>query len=209
MSNYLDLLILSPFYERETFTTALKELKIIFNKDENNIFYRCRRSYWKIYNRFREKFNSITIICIEPHPTNMSMLSKAIKANDLINVVPINVACAASNGHTKLWISTKSDSHSLVKPLQSNKYITVPKRSIDSIISELKIDNIDLIKIDVEGAEYDVIKGALKTIEKHKPLIIVEIKAENYNTIIHVLRTLGYSVTRIEGNNYIARSIRN
>lgn len=52
------------------------------------------------------------------------------------------------------------------------KIHTVPLRTLDSY----KFDDVDFIKIDVEGLEHDVLKGARRTIAKCKPMIVVEQK---------------------------------
>lgn len=53
----------------------------------------------------------------------------------------------------------------------SQQLVSVPKRTIDSY----KFDNVDAIKIDVEGSELMVMQGARHTIEKHRPSVQVEI----------------------------------
>lgn len=65
---------------------------------------------------------------------------------------------------------------------------TVPVVTIDS----LKIPRLDLLKIDVEGMELDVLEGALETIMRCKPILIVEhIKLESYE-LPAVLKSFGY-----------------
>lgn len=47
-------------------------------------------------------------------------------------------------------------------------------RALDSVVDELQIDDITLIKMDVEGFEFQVLQGALKTLERFRPAIILE-----------------------------------
>jgi len=52
--------------------------------------------------------------------------------------------------------------------------ITVEICTLDQTLLEEKIEPVDLIKIDVEGAEMEVLEGALKTVKSQKPLVIFE-----------------------------------
>ena len=64
-----------------------------------------------------------------------------------------------------------------------------PMRKLDSIEFENKID---ILKIDIDGEEYQVLKGASSLIEKCKPIIIIELNKDK-NKIINWLKRIGYS----------------
>jgi FkbM family methyltransferase len=53
------------------------------------------------------------------------------------------------------------------------------EHSIDFIVEKLRLKRVDLIKIDIEGEEYNALKGATKTIKRFKPKIIIEIHSKN------------------------------
>lgn len=72
-------------------------------------------------------------------------------------------------------------------------------------MSELKIKKVDLVKIDVEGAEADVLKGATKTLKKYHPKIIFEAWDEQYlKKVKEVLKPFNYKIKQIAPENYIA-----
>lgn len=74
--------------------------------------------------------------------------------------------------------------------------ITAPLISIDS----LQFSNVDFIKIDVEGMEMDVLRGAKETLEKYHPSIYVEwIKTEK-KLLETILLDLGYTLKTYGGN---------
>lgn len=52
--------------------------------------------------------------------------------------------------------------------------VDVQCRTLDGVVGELAISRIDVIKVDVEGAEREVLQGATETIEKFKPTLLVE-----------------------------------
>jgi FkbM family methyltransferase len=103
------------------------------------------------------------------------------------------MACYSSDGYLDLYIARESGLHSLVQPRSENK-IRVKTCTLDSIIEKLHIDNIRLIKIDVEGAEIEVIKGAIKTIVKHRPTIIVEVWFSNIAEFVKLMFKLNYRI---------------
>ena len=77
------------------------------------------------------------------------------------------------------------------------KQIVVETITIDSIVHSENINNISLIKIDVEDAEILTLKGANGTLQKKKiKMMMIEYHSlESYNYIIKLLRELSYSIS--------------
>jgi len=98
------------------------------------------------------------VIAIEPHPENYRVLIRNIKANNLNNVIALNVAAWSGERKLKLFIGDSGSRHSVKKDF-GRGYIEVPARALDSILNELKVENVDLIKIDVEGRSSRFLKG--------------------------------------------------
>jgi FkbM family methyltransferase len=82
-------------------------------------------------------------------------------------------------------------------------------------LDHFRLEDVSIIKIDVEGAEYDVLRGAAATIRKNKPVLVVEImggsdidkaapdtKAEIVKTI-DLIKSMGYEVRRIDTWDYL------
>jgi hypothetical protein len=68
--------------------------------------------------------------------------------------------------------------------LDSERVAQVEARTLDSF----EFDAVDLIKLDIQGAEYAALVGARETIERHRPVILVEEKAasvEKVGTAVH------------------------
>ena len=59
------------------------------------------------------------------------------------------------------------------------------------------------VKIDVEGAKYEVLKGAIKTFENLRPYLIMETFPHNKKQVFKFLRRYKYKVMHIEHNNYL------
>ena len=69
------------------------------------------------------------------------------------------------------------------------------------------ISKIDFIKCDVEGFEFNVLLGAEKTLLKYKPLIFVEVFANNKDKVFEYLNNLGYAVIKtFDASNYLFKN---
>ena len=79
--------------------------------------------------------------------------------------------------------------------------------SLDSI-SYIFTNNVSVIKIDVEGFEFLVLNGSKTFLEKHKPIIFIEIFEAQYNKTLELLNSLNYVLIENLGElNYIFKHI--
>ena len=109
--------------------------------------------------------NTGKVIAIEPEPENYKQLLKNIKLNDFRNVIPLNIALFNHEGREKLYLSSFSGSHSLSPKEDTISSIEVPLKTLDNLLEELNLKKVDIIKIDAEGAEIPILKGAEKTLK--------------------------------------------
>lgn len=154
--------------------------------------------YYSIYASKKVGKNG-TVIAIEPHPKNFKML--LINTRGLNNVIPINTAIWSEDTTAKLYLGQGMALHSLVYASEGG-YIKVKALMLDSLIRELNIPRVDVVKIDTEGAELEVLKGARSTLKFLKSLLI-EIHGKNpeefkkaEKTIAEFLRSYGFSVEK-------------
>jgi hypothetical protein len=66
----------------------------------------------------------------------------------------------------------------------------------------------DILKIDVEGAEYEVLKGAHQLLSQVRPLILCEVSSENADQIGKLLRSYGYELFDLDRDNNSRRPLR-
>jgi len=99
--------------------------------------------------------NFETILAFEPHPQNLAMLKSTIAAGRLRNVIARNEAVSDTDGTAILHLQRKRGEHSIMKK-GGTQQLPVRTIKLDSIVNE----TVDLAKVDVEGAEWKVIKGA-------------------------------------------------
>lgn len=90
-----------------------------------------------------------------------------------------------------------------IKNYVDNNNVFIPTLSLDFMIDIF--ENVSVIKIDVEGFEYYVLKGAEIFLKKFKPSIIIEIFKDNYEKTNELLISYGYSlISKLEGDeNYL------
>jgi FkbM family methyltransferase len=130
------------------------------------------------------EFQPRNVYAFEPNPEMFPEMKKVIALNaenlgERINkIIPVPKALGKSQSTMKLYTqgiydgSTSMLQHDKIKGRQ--KEYDVPVVSIDDYVRENSLD-VGLIKLDVEGAESDVIEGALETIKTQKPLLIISV----------------------------------
>lgn len=114
--------------------------------------------------------NEGKIIAIEPEPENYKKLLDNIKLNNFKNIIPVNLGLSDHNGIEKLYLNSSSTDHSLVKKSKNENFINIKVRTLDSLLEELNFKKIDVLKIDTEGAELLILKGAEETLRKNPRL---------------------------------------
>ena len=123
------------------------------------------------------------VYAFEPSADTSELLKKTISINHFENIIePHAEAMGAASGKTTFYVSdVKGDnSNSLVsykadRPLHP---MEVDMLSIDDFVKNKKLDSLAFIKIDVEGAEYDTLCGAVNTFSNFRPACIVAIHPE-------------------------------
>ncbi len=108
----------------------------------------------------------------EPVPENLERLRSAISLNNFENITVHETAITASGGTILLRSHEFSTSWSLMEQRGHPEGITVSCETLDSLAQSLPLP--DLIKIDVEGAEVDVLRGGIEILTNNCLLLFVE-----------------------------------
>jgi len=119
----------------------------------------------------------------EPYPPVIDLLEKNINLNRQFENISVHkLALGAESGSTELYIPLQDhgvveSSCSLNKTFKDDhsNVIPVTVTTIDQHLAESSSQRISLVKIDVEGTEADVLRGASNLLEKHRPLLFMEI----------------------------------
>lgn len=158
----------------------------------------------------KELNNFGKVLSFEPMRENFEILEKNIKLNNLNNVLSFELALGNKEGEATFYLDREGvggGGHSLLKEAQTEKsgIVKVQVKKMDNLLNSLKLTRVDLIKIDVEGAESEVLKGAKKTLKKFHPKIIFEAWDNNYlNKCLKILKPLKYHIKKISKDNYLA-----
>lgn len=115
------------------------------------------------------------IYALEPENKNYKVLCKNVVHNELKNITPLKLAVFSKNNHTVNLNISNNDSgwHSLLIDYSQKKQ-RVKTITLDKLIKQYRLKDIGLIKIDVEGAEYDILKGSVNTLKKIHPVFLIE-----------------------------------
>lgn len=115
------------------------------------------------------------VVCVEPEPTNLGWIRRSIELNGYKNIHLCNLALSDHDGECTLYLGTKSGFHTLLSgaPDRDKGSVTVKTRTLDNLLRELEVRAVNVLKIDVEGAELQVLKGATETIRANPDMVIL------------------------------------
>lgn len=132
------------------------------------------------------------IYAFEPNPESVKSIPETIKVFDYAlgnknDMIPLTIPNNGKNDYRH---------GSVVRFTEGITSWLVEQKTLDSF----NIDNIGFIKIDVEGAEPEVIEGSLQTLMRCKPVVMFESKVEwEAREAINLLRDIGYTIKRYKG----------
>ena len=159
-------------------------------------------------------FGKINYIGFEPNPSCVHYVQELVRANKLTgyNIFPVGVSTETEVLKLKFFAADKSDSAASIvenyRPDQKeDHFVYVPVFDARSLRPFLPGATGAIVKIDVEGAEWEVVSGLEDWIRDFRPLILMEIlpvysaenrfRLERQERIEALLRSLGYKMARI------------
>ncbi len=149
--------------------------------------------------------NNGTVLSIEPESHTVELLKQNVELNKLKNVFVVEKACSSKTGKSTLYLEGTTYSgglHSLKKYGHHVSEMEIEVETLDSIFSRSELKKVDLIKIDVEGGELEVLKGAKKVLKNYHPRIICEsLDKTSEENIKGFLKKFKYHVKRVDAEN--------
>ena len=155
------------------------------------------------------------VYAFEPSPTTFKFLEQNVSDSGLNNVCPINIGLGDKSGKYTLTFSPSNRSSGFVsnqtRAPEGRTVEDIVIRRLDDVIKSLSVPMVDFIKIDVEGFEANVLKGAEETIAKYQPRVVLELNHWCLNAFqrtsipdfFDFLRSKFPILLAIDGENYM------
>ncbi|HEY3402089.1 MAG TPA: FkbM family methyltransferase [Ohtaekwangia sp.] len=156
-----------------------------------------------------------SVFAFEPVPHVLKKLKDNLSLNSIANVQVVPMALGETDGNISFYIQSPDHPNQGMgskNTVDSGlEKIDVQQKKIDTLHAEGVFNKLDFLKMDVQGAELDILKGALKTIEKYKPGIFLE-AADGWSNVTRIfdhLESLDYEVFLITNEYRLDRMERN
>ena len=150
--------------------------------------------------------NEGQVVAYEAHPKTAELLKENIGLNQLLNIQVCQYALGSEEGQTKIydnWQINRGGASLIVKTNDSVAF-DIEIHQLDNKIPSNLIPKV--IKIDVEGFEMEVLKGASETIKRFQPILIVEFSEIRENVhesgaqLVEIIKTFGnYRFYKLKG----------
>ncbi len=127
-----------------------------------------------VYTRHAVKNGARLVVAIEPAPENLECLRRNLAA-EIASGKVIVVAKGVWDREDKLFLhrAAENSGHDSITANGHSDDVPVPLTTIDKLIEDLAIPRVDLIKMDIEGAERKALRGARTTLSRFQPRLSI------------------------------------
>ncbi len=158
-------------------------------------------------------FPSSRVYSFEPIQEHCDLIHESAYLNKISNIDINQYALGNTDENTEIYYAGSGTT--LIEGFtKSHKKVKISVKKLDDVVKEKDIQDINFIKIDVEGFELEVLKGAKETLNLFKPVVFSEIchtkdgnnglfKNENFNDTINFMENLGYKTQILIKNSLI------
>jgi FkbM family methyltransferase len=140
---------------------------------------------------------SSLVIAVEAHPSNYTVLKRNLELNHLTNVRALNFAVAPHAGFTTISNTDGISTHyTLAKRSEKSAPASrVPCYRLSDILELLDVDQVDLVKMDIEGLELEVVQSSFPALASRILKLDIEVhQFDDVAPLLNILRSNGYMV---------------
>jgi FkbM family methyltransferase len=130
-------------------------------------------------------------VALEPDTLNRRQLERNLALNKLENVLILPLALWSHSG-TVGW---RHGDEPVWHRVRDEGELTQQSVSIDELADKLRLARLDWIKLDIEGAEVEALRGASRTLRDYGPKLFIEVH-ETKDVVATILHEAGYKVIR-------------
>jgi FkbM family methyltransferase len=152
-----------------------------------------------------QKYKDCRIFAFEPDEKILMHLNKNIELNGFKNVEVVNQALTNFVGTTKMTSELGASNYLITKSKSvMERSFVVNCNTLDNFIKERKINNVNLMKVDIEGGEFNFLMGAEQCLRKVRPVLVIELddkllsrSQSSINKVLTYSESLGYFCYRV------------
>jgi len=97
------------------------------------------------------------IFCFEPIKENYNLLLDNISLNNIKNIFPYNIAVTKKTSIAKIFLNEDESGHSMF--IENKSFVQVDSKSLFDVFADNRIEECNFLKLDCEGAEYEIIES--------------------------------------------------
>lgn len=180
----------SQAYLRAAYEPAMQQLLVRFLRPGHVVYdIGAHAGFHSLYSALLVRPGGL-VVAFEPNPKSRASLERRVRANPelKIRIMP----CALSDGFAVLRMDISRGSQSCISESAQS---VVEARTLDSLVEESRVPVPNLIKIDVEGYEEYVLRGALRTLRSFSPVVLCDYNdSGTFDMANRMLRPIGYQV---------------
>ncbi len=157
----------------------------------------AHRGFFTLYARALNP--TVPIVAVEPEPHNIHAFEQHMRLNNIALVSLVPAAVAGTSGSRALLVAEDSHNHELarVSGVAGGSTMRVAAKSLADIIAEHHIESIDVLKMDIEGGEYEIIDTVDEDVWSKIRLVVMEyhtISGRKVSELERGLRERGFGV---------------
>lgn len=144
------------------------------------------------------------VFSFEPNPEMFELLQENIRLSGHTNITPFPLAIGDKPGTVSMEIDDQNSGATYITDANTASIHSIPVDTLDHVAEENKIDQVNLILMDIEGYEINALIGAEKLIAANKPDLIIEYDPSDHDQrVFEFLDKYDYKLYILENSRHI------